>query len=355
MTGTLKSLIAALGGFFAWWGAELAGLLPRALTSGSKPAPPNRLLSVEDGGVRFVLANGATTDELFSPDEAIDMMIRDKGRNTIQVGLRLANRACFSRRVELPSSAVRDFPRLLAMDLERATPFKPRDVSTAYFVEAEQRTPGKTAIRQLVAKRASTDGLIGALQTAGLKVTRVDCWAADGQSAMPVNFLEVATPAGAQRRGWFWPAALTASAVGIAAYGAYSVLERHDAALKDVRAQTAKLRAKLQAQTELETKSKERQAEAANFAQVLASTPSKATALEELTRLLPDTARVTDLKLEGSTVDISGIAQSAIGLVPVLERSTFFVDATSTAPVMFDQREGKERFSIRVRIRGVAP
>ena len=67
--------------------------------------------------------------------------------------------------------------------------------------------------------------------------------------------------------------------------------------------------------------------------------------------MIPDTAWITDLRIDGTTVDISGLAASAVALVPTLERSTLFVDATSTAPLTFDQRQDKERFSIRVRFR----
>ena len=351
MSSALNDISSTLTSVLSWWGAELAGLLPRALTRGAQLALPNRLISIEDGGLRFVGPNGAASDDLFTTAEAVEQLAREKGRSSFRIGLRLPYRACFSRRVELPSGAVRDFPRLLALDLERATPFKPRDIRSAHFIEDEQRTPGKTAIRQLIAKRSSADGIVSAMHEAGLTVTRIDCWSPDGQTAMPVNFLEVATDASAQRRGWFWPVALTASAAAIAAFGGNMFLERHDGALAELKAENTKLLKVIKAHRDADAVFQAQQTEVRSFAQVLTSAPSKAMAIEELTRLLPDTARVTDLKLEGNTVDISGIAQSAIGLVPILERSTYFVDATSTAPVMFDQREGKERFSIRVRIR----
>jgi general secretion pathway protein L len=351
MSSALNDIGSTLTAFFTWWGTELAGMLPRALTRGSQSVLPNRLISIEDGGLRFVGPNGATSDDLLSTTEAVDKLAREKGRASIRVGLRLPHRTCFSRRVELPSGAARDFTRLLALDLERATPFKPRDIRSAHFIEDEQRTPGKTAIRQLIVKRVSVDGIVSALHEAGLTVTRIDCWSPDGQTAMPVNFLETASDASAQRRSWFWPTALAASAAAIAAVGGNMFLERHDGAVAELKAENTKLLKVIKAHRDADAVFQAQQTEVRNFAQVLTSAPSKAMAIEELTRLLPDTARVTDLKLEGNTVDISGIAQSAIGLVPILERSTFFVDATSTAPVMFDQREGKERFSIRVRIR----
>jgi general secretion pathway protein L len=351
MSSIFSQAASMLMGFFTWWGTELAGMLPRALTHRSQDLGPNRVVSIEDGGLRLLAPNGTASDVLATA-EAVEMLAREKNRSSLRIGLRLPYRACFSRRVELPTAAARDFPRLLALDLERATPFKPRDIRTGYFIEEEQRTPGKTALRQLVAKRSSLDGTIAALQDAGLTVTQADCWSADGQTALPVNFLAATTDAPAQRSGWFWPTALTASAVGLAAFAGHTFLERHDVALTAVKAETAKLLELTQKHRKVSVEAQARQVEVRNLAQVLASAPSKALALEELTRLLPDSARITDLKLDGMTVDISGVAQSAISLLPILEKSTLFVNAEQTAPVMADQREGKDRFSIRVRIRG---
>ena len=180
--------------FFSWWGTELAGLLPRALTRNGQSTGPHRIVSIEDGGLRLITPGGTSAnghghpgDELLSTADAIAKLTRDNGRAASLIGVRLPYRACFSRRVELPTAAARDFPRLLALDLERATPFKPHDVRTAFFIEEAQRTPGKTAIRQLVAKRAGLDATIAALQDAGLTVTQADCWNADGQTKRSRN------------------------------------------------------------------------------------------------------------------------------------------------------------------------
>ena len=77
--------------------------------------------------------------------------------------------------------------------------------------------------------------------------------------------------------------------------------------------------------------------------------------LEELARILPDTAWLTDLRIEGDTVEISGLSTSAANLLPVLERSPHFVDAALAAPLTLDPREDKERFSLRVRVRRQPP
>ena len=73
--------------------------------------------------------------------------------------------------------------------------------------------------------------------------------------------------------------------------------------------------------------------------------------LEELSRLLPDTVWLTDVRIEGDAVDIAGLAKSGAALPPLFVGSALFADAALTAPVTLDQREDKERFSLRIRIK----
>jgi general secretion pathway protein L len=351
MSSALNTAGSTVTSFLSWWGDELAGLVPRALCRRSQAALPNHIFSIEDGRLRPIAANGAHSPDLLSTADVASQLTAEKNRASIRIGLRVPYRACFSRRVELPSAASRDFSRLLALDLERATPFKPRDVLTAHWVDDEQQTPGKTSLRQLVLKRSSVDTVILALQEAGLHVAQVDCWSSDGQSSVPVNFLDVVSEASAKRQGWFWPVAFTASAVALVAFAGYTYLERHETAIARIETENTKLLSIAKIKRARDAEAQDRQTQVNNFAQLLASAPSKVLALEELTRLLPDNARLTDLRFSGTTVDITGVAQSAIGLMPLLERSTLFVNAEQTAPIMADQREGKDRFSIRVRMR----
>ena len=73
--------------------------------------------------------------------------------------------------------------------------------------------------------------------------------------------------------------------------------------------------------------------------------------LEEISRVLPDSVWLSDLRIEGDTLDISGLAKSGAALPSLLEKSPLFADAALTAPLTLDPREDKERFSLRVRIK----
>jgi len=83
---------------------------------------------------------------------------------------------------------------------------------------------------------------------------------------------------------------------------------------------------------------------------------SKIEMLKELTRLLPPTAWLWNLKYNGKEIEISGFADSASDLISLLDKSPFFDKVEFMAPVTKEKQmrpEGpleKERFKIKARI-----
>jgi len=275
-----------------------------------------------------------------------------KAAATSVVGLRIPYASCFARRVELPAAAANDFERMLALDFERVTPFKAKDVYLTHFIEQGPAEQGKVWVRQLVVKRNAVNGLKAEVEALGLTVGSIDCWNEDGTAALPVNFLtEDASNKPLGSASWPVSKLLAGCAAALAVTAAYILVDKYDTALQDLQAQTARQKAKVQAVREALGRSQSAYAEFANLNRLRRDYVSRVSAIEELTRLMPDTAWVTDLKIEGSNVDISGLANKAATLIPLLERSAMFVDATPTAALTFDQREDKDRFSVRVHIR----
>ena len=345
--------------FLSWWGQELAGLVLSAAPS-AESAVARIVLAVEPTGLRVVESMSGKGGQGLPPVGVVptaaviaylaSIARTRKGPRT--VALRLPFSACFIRNVELPTLARRDFSRLLGLDLERSTPFKLKDVLTAFEVGEEISGKGLIRVRHLIVKRKSVDDLKAQIEALGLTVTRIECFSQDGTTALPVNFLapKVSEGSGDRKRGGA-AAILAAIALALLGSATYIYVERHEHALASVLAQLEPLKSKAQAQKELLAKAQAAYATIANYQKLRADTVSKVAVIEELTQLLSDSAWVTDLKLDNATLDISGLAQSAASLVPILERSTYFVDTTATASLTFDAREEKERFSIRARIR----
>jgi len=73
---------------------------------------------------------------------------------------------------------------------------------------------------------------------------------------------------------------------------------------------------------------------------------------EEVTRLLPDTAWLTDVRVENEVLWIDGYARSASELVGIVARSPMFSGVALSAPVVREEARASERFQIRMKIEG---
>jgi general secretion pathway protein L len=72
--------------------------------------------------------------------------------------------------------------------------------------------------------------------------------------------------------------------------------------------------------------------------------------LEAISRVLPDSTYVTELRVEGDKVQVIGLTQDAPSLVKLMEQSPQFTRATFFAPTTREQNESGERFHIEAHI-----
>ena len=266
--------------------------------------------------------------------------------------MRIPVQSCFRRSVELPTAARGDAGRILELDLERSTPFKLKDVYTAAYIDEGAGAGGRIKAVQLVAKRQAIDPILEELRAADLKVDFVDCWDEQGSAALPVNFLAAAGP---QRTDFGRLVTAPRLLAAFAALLVVAVPAAHAVALPvrpggragagggDAHAGHGR------AHRAGDLERGGRRADAAAAPEARAD--PEHCHHRRADPLLPDSVWIADLRLEGSALDITGLAKSGASLLPLFERSKMFAEPTLTAPLTFDQQEDKERFSLRVRLR----
>jgi general secretion pathway protein L len=350
---------SALQTFWRWWTGELRTLLPRGPAAGVRASGPRIVLSIDDEEVRVIAERGGGSTILgrIAPlDEGGAEQLRPilASRQGQPIGLRFPSRSCFGRTLELPAQATAAFARILELDLERTTPFRAADVLAAHYSLPDQvAARGKTAVRHVIIKRRTIEPPLSALRTQGIEPGFADCWDEEGQRSQPLDFLAATHGAKPSRRD-FAPAIAALLAL-LAISAAASFLIRHQSALDELMARTAEARTKAAAVRQRVEAAQAVSAQITAMDGLLRTRLPAARIFEELTVILPDSAWVTDLRMDGDLVEFTGFAKSAASLVPLLATSPLFSEAGLTSPVVLDSNEDKERFSIRLQLKGRTP
>ncbi len=127
---------------------------------------------------------------------------------------------------------------------------------------------------------------------------------------------------------------------------------------KAVNAEIKKRRPAVEALEKLQKQRDDFRKEMAELDQIRSGEISKVEVLEELTRLLPTTTWIWNLKYNGKEIELSGFADSASDLIPLLDRSPIFEKVEFLAPVTKemqmrgDGNKEKERFKIKAKLEG---
>ena len=357
MNALLTDVSDIVGRGWRWWIDELRSFLPAARGRDANGKADVIVAMGDDGTIHLAeglsgrLAKSARAGAA-EPDVWEYLNRLGASRPNARAGLRLPLSACYQRRVEIPVAARRQAASILALDLERSTPFKTSDVYLAHYIEDAPARKGWLNASQLVAKRFQVQKFISDVEASGLKVVSVGCAAADGKTTLPVDFLQSSIASTAQREGprrGGYAVALLAAALAITA--AATAISRREAALETLNKQVESARASAAAGQAQREQLIAANGQSSAMRQLKTSRPAAIAIIDELTRLLPDTVYLSDLTIGADAVDLSGYAKSAADITPILERSGMFKDALLTAPVTFDTAEDKERFSLRVKLR----
>ncbi|MBU1211975.1 MAG: PilN domain-containing protein [Alphaproteobacteria bacterium] len=350
--------------FFRWWESELASFLLPPDDDGRQRGKW-LVVSLEGDRIRAFEEHGSKRRELgqratgyalennLALEDFISVVATSATKRRLPVAIRVAAENCLERNLTLPAAALRDLPRILALDLERSTPFQADQVLTCYATKAGARNPATIDVRQFVLKRDRLGRIPSMLDKAGVTVTRIDCWETDGQTGVPVNFLSVPVFGVAAQRRNVRLAQFTVAASLLFLFAAALVnISRLESHIAEVALQTEEARSAVAEIRKVEAM----EAAAARNQQVLASMMSgqvsRAFLLDSLTRLVPDSDHLVELRIEGDQVSFSGFSVSTAALVPTIERSPMFAGVTLTAPVTRDRHTDSDRFSLTVQTTG---
>jgi len=347
-----------VGRFFAWWLGELRACVPGPLAALLFGVTEELEVTLEDGEARFVGRRDGRQRELGEIDlaEADRRAIETEARALLRgrrgagpVTLRLPAAQVLRPRVELPIAAAENLREVLALEMDRHTPFPAAEVMFDFRVGGSDPELERLNVDMLVARRRDVEAALDTARAMTLRPDRIAGPTGAGSEA-PFNLLpEEARP----RPNRLLPrlnlamAVLTLALAGVA----FELwLDRKEQALDEIEGRVAQLRASMGEAGRLEEEMDRLQKVSAYLAEQKQQRPSGAEVIDEVTRRLPDEYWLISYAARGDNLILTGYADDPSGVLKLLEESPLLSEARFAAPVTMDPRIGKERFNVSVTV-----
>ncbi|WFU66685.1 PilN domain-containing protein [Bradyrhizobium brasilense] len=349
-------LLNSLERLGTWWIAELSGLCPRPLLDWLLGASAQRLwLTSSQTGVVVDVASTSQNilhhEEIPWTDYSPARLGAFLGARPLPMVLRLPATSFFSRSFVVPAIALPQLPALANQEIERRTPFQLDDILVGHHTQPDPVDRHKLAVIQRIIRRDLVEAACAPL---GLNSSTLSFIASEDDEP-DISRAIALGPSAARSARWnaLLIKALAIAALLLAAAGLGGTWWNQDAAIA---AATAKLPA-LQARAEAIRHTLDDATRARASIQSLLMrrrSPRALQAWEEISRLLPDDSWLTELRIEGDRLAISGLSTNAAGLVELLGKSALLEDVALNAPITSDSMARRDRFSLIARIRGRA-
>jgi general secretion pathway protein L len=357
----LASFKDALARFLAWERDQIKSMLPPAalawlLGRGTREAVVRAneplLVLPETAGASAARVSG---EEIAASSLEVALDRRGLARKALSVVLEMPPGAFLTRQFDVPDAALAQLPQLLRGEVERRTPFRSEDVLIGHNVSPADKK-GKARVSMALLRR---DLIAPALEPSNLvfgdlAVIRAERAPDAPEGWTPTILVNRATD---PNRGFARVClAMTVSAALLLAAGLGATFWRQSAEADDLDARIGDAAARAARVRQVADRARKESGLLSNLRALRAATPPLTELWEEISAIIPDNAFLTDFHLSEPrpgerSVDLTGFAQSAVGLPLLFRHSRFFSEAALTAPITVDPAQKRESFALRLKIR----
>ena len=339
-------------GFFTWWKEQMRDLVPASLRPTGQSWGRTLVADATDrsGVVLSVRSRSGITPlgqfDLAGPTLRVALARLPKARRKSPV-LVVSSALFLEREVVLPLNAEQDLMRVVAYDMDRQTPFSADEVFWTCVAEKRDPARDKLHARVTLLPKTRIQPLLTALQQAGFVPARIEAATTAGQlRAIPLA-------AGPSGRGWLGPRTDTYAlgACGILAAAAVAlpfIMQSIASAEIDARIETMKPQVQEAEKLRKAIASGVTTADAIAAARAQVGIPLQAIAL--LTEVLPDDTFLNNLSARQRKITFSGRSAAAGKLIGAMAAHPLIHEPAFTAPVIRDETNGGELFSIRAEL-----
>ena len=348
-------MLAELKLLFAEWIAAVAAVVDSVA---SRIVPQRRISLVQGDADSFTARATSAGKGVVLPEASfrllhgrIEPALSDAWRTALRgsrISILMRNDHFLFRTVDFPKAAADFLDGMIRAQIDRLTPWPAGDAVfgiTPPEQIANERIGMTVAAtsKQKIQPLLSLAAVVGAASVTGLLEVKET-----NQAGEPVKIFEqqltnamgIATDLPRLlRRALFGTLLATAASFAVAAYVGSTLDSRQQELQHAIAQRRAALRVNQTGGSAEMQLAKRKQ-----------TSPSSVMVLEAMSRVLPDTTYVTELRVEGDKVQVVGLTQDAPSLIKLMEQSPQFTRATFFAPTTREQSETGERFHIEAHI-----
>ena len=311
----------------AWWASELVGMLPAPARRWFETRPSLAAEPLAGGGYRLT-RNGRVVME--PPRDA---------RRPRPVTLRLPREAALIRQAPAPAMPDHDLRRMLELDIDRLTPFRPDQVFVDVVVEGGPRRAVVAAIQRDLAVAALEDARASGLDPRALGVV------AGSPAEAALDFLPKMreaqlAPGRSGNRPLIWGAV---AALVVANLGA--AIGRD---MLDVRALRGRIESQRAQVGQVQALRRKVLSEEHRRADIIARRASgePLRVLDALTGATPNGAWIDRLAFDGQTVRISGYRQDRVDVAAALRAAPMLVNVRNSGTDVLTRQAAGQPFDL---------
>lgn len=345
-----------LPAFFAWWKAELVGMLPEKWRGWFEDRRETWLASIEGDELRFQREGISEPFARFPLNQQSEILRADLlqliGRGPHpdrRLILAVPSAMVLLKTLQFPPAVEQNLRQVLAFEMDRQTPFKAEQVYFDYQVDP--LVAGKQLrVALALAPKGELDGLIERAKGLELPLDGADVPSADGTASRHgFNLLPDAARARRSNPQLRLNLILGAAAVLLAVMVMQQSVTNREQALEALRANVEEARVEARAVTALRNQLNTAVSGAGYLSEKKAQAPSVLRVLGDLSERLPDDTWLERMTFRDGGLEIAGQSDESTKLIALLQDSHIISNPAFMGQISPDARTRKERFTLGAR------
>lgn len=350
---------SSLSPFVRWWKTEIKSFIPKQYHEKLFPKAIEILLVQDNENVKvWNNINNSYEQSAESDNEKeileswwkqVQNIINQADGKKVEVKYLLPNETALIRKIALPSGAKENLDEVIGFELDKYVPFSADQVQVSYKIDAENQDESKLLLDLVVIPKQNLVDVLNACDEKSIKLDGIDVNTASNKLSpkyIGVNLL----PKDQRKVKDYFNLKLNAGLILILVALIYFIMHT------SIENKKQKIENLTNINSELQKQAKESKLLKRELKSVIVSSkflhnmksdhPEVVTLLSEITSKLPDTTYLSKVKINQSTLEVSGLSDNANILIPILDKSTNWYVPQIKGSILPDSSTNKEKFTI---------